>query len=396
MRLSATAFALTVLSPLVAFAQAPPAAEPPPGAPPAAPPPVVVVPPPPVVVVAAPAPAPPPAKTWKDLVTFDGLVDAYYMYNLSGTNSLTSPALRNFDNNSNTFTLNYAKLGIGVSADNVGLRIDMGYGAMGNVINGFSQVPSAMPMGSPTLIPNAFLIQQAFVTLTPVENLTIDFGKFVTTAGSEVIEANKNWLYSRSYLFFNIPLVHTGLRLGYKINDMASVQASVVNGWNGQGFEVDGNKDKTFGLSVALTLPGGISLIPTGYFGKETGSTDTRVLFDFVAAYSAGALGLNLNFDYVNDKALNIDTFIGVAAMAHYVINDNLNVSLRGEYAQYKVMSATQKVEEFTLGIGIPMAGRFEFRPELRVDLSDPALFPGTTDPKKTQATLTGAFLAWF
>ena len=31
--------------------------------------------------------------------------------------------------------------------------------------------------------------------------LTLDFGKFYTTAGAEVIEANKNWLYSRSILF---------------------------------------------------------------------------------------------------------------------------------------------------------------------------------------------------
>jgi hypothetical protein len=80
--------------------------------------------------------------------------------------------------------------------------------------------------------------------------------------------------------------------------------------------------------------------------------------------------------------------------MAHYVINDNFNVSLRGEYAQQKVMGGgTQKLEEVTLGVGIPMAGRFEFRPELRIDLSDPAAF---AEAKKTQTTITGAFLAWF
>jgi hypothetical protein len=183
------------------------------------------------------------------------------------------------------------------------------------------------------------------------------------------------------------------LRIGYKVNDMVSLQASVVNGWNGQGFEIDNNKDKTFGASVSLTIPGGLSLIPTVYIGKEGTSTDTRVLFDFVAAYTVGNLGLNLNFDYVNDKAGGIDTFIGVAPMIHFVVSDHLSLSARGEYAQAKSSTgATLKAEEFTLGVGVPMAGRFELRPELRVDFVDPA-FP---NGKKNQATFTVAMLAWF
>jgi Putative beta-barrel porin-2, OmpL-like. bbp2 len=116
------------------------------------------------------------------------------------------------------------------------------------------------------------------------------------------------------------------------------------------------------------------------------------VLFDLVAAYTAGALGLNLNFDYVNDKAAGIDTLFGFAPMVHYTVGDHLSLSARGEYLQSKVMGTTQKLEEFTVGAGVPMAGRFEFRPELRVDFSDPAAY----NTKKTQATLTGAFLAWF
>jgi len=41
------------------------------------------------------------------------------------------------------------------------------------------------------------------------------------------------------------------------------------------------------------------------------------------------------------------------------------------------------------------MAGRFEFRPEFRMDFSDPAQF-GDMGSKKSQATLTFAFLGWF
>ena len=122
--------------------------------------------------------------------------------------------------------------------------------------------------------------------MTPISGLSIDFGKFVTTAGAEVIESNKNWLYSRSFLFFNIPLLHNGVRAGYKINDMVSVQASAVNGWNGQGLNPYITGDKTFGVSATITAPGGVTIVPTGYFGN-TGSGDTRILFDLVGAYAA-------------------------------------------------------------------------------------------------------------
>ena len=112
-------------------------------------------------------------------------------------------------------------------------------------------------------------MQQAYATFAPVKGLTIDFGKFVTTAGAEVIEANKNWLYSRSIAFFNIPLLHTGFRAGYKVNDMFSLQASVVNGWNGVGIAPDITGAKTYGASVNVTVPGGLNIIGTTYIGKN-------------------------------------------------------------------------------------------------------------------------------
>jgi hypothetical protein len=402
MRLCASVIAIAVLSPLSAFAQ-----EPPPGAPPAAPagaPPAAEAAP-----AAAPAPAPAaapaapaaaPAKTWKDLITIDGLVDSYYLYNLTatGTNSsLVPPMGRQFDTKPNTFTMNYAKIGLGMTADNVALRMDLGWGNLGQIVNGAT--PPVFPMGAAVAPVTPFLVQQAFVTVTPVTNFTIDFGKYMTTAGAEVIEANKNWLYSRSFLFFNIPLVHTGLRLGYKINDMVSVQASVQNSWNGQGIDTDVNGGKTFGFNATLTLPMGVGIIPTIYVGDE-GSGSTRFLGDLVATYAMGPLGLNLNFDYIKDTNAGIDPFLGVAVMAHYAINDHVNATLRGEYAQQKANGATVKFEEVTAGIACPVAGHFEVRPEIRADFASPSSFVVSMDPmaatKGTQVTGLVAGLAYF
>jgi hypothetical protein len=353
--------------------------------------------------MAAPAPAAPPAKTWKDLLTVEGLVDTYYLYNFTGSNSTTNPSFtRQFDTYSNSFTLNYAKVGLGVAAEPVGLRLDLGYGATGSIIN------SAVPPGD---VPGAafpvagYLVQQAYVSVAPVAGLTLDFGKFVTTAGAEVIEANKNWMYSRSLLFFNIPLLHNGLRVTYKATDALILQASVVNGWNGTGILPDNNKDKTFGVSINYTVPGvGTNIIATGYFGKEAPGVpgaatpgDTRVVADLVVAHTIGNLGLNLNVDYVNDKAAAIDNFIGIAPMVHFVINDNLTFSARAEYTK----NGPLKIYEGTANIGIPFGGRFEARLELREDHASVESFDpdGQTPPvaqDKDQFTGTAAFLAWF
>ena len=351
--------------------------------------------PPAAVEVVPAAPAAPPAKTWKDFLLVEGLVDAYYQYNFTGSNSLTPPTGgRNFDLNSNTFTLNYAKLGLGVNPEPVGLRIDLGYGATGQIINAANLADAST---------EAFLVQQAYATIAPgvTPGLTLDFGKFVTTAGAEVIEANKNWLYSRSLLFFNIPLLHTGIRATYAASKVLILQASVVNGWNGTGIATDVTKDKTYGVSINFTAPTGTNIIATGYFGKgeaisaTAGSPDTRVVGDLVVAHTVGALGLNLNVDYVNDKAAGFDNLIGAALMGHYTINDNLTGSLRAEYVK---VTSDLKLFEVTAGIGVPVAGHYEFRLELREDHASNPIYDvvAMVPQDKDQFTGTAAFLAWF
>jgi len=424
MRLRSLLLAIAVVTPLRAFAQTPAPAEaapPPPPPPPAeaVPPPPPPPPPPPAdvppAVVAAPmAPAPVAAAPgWKDLITIEGLADAYYQYNFTGPSpsvtpvtlgsdgTFSNPGQRNFDLNANTFTLNYAKVGIGVNADPVGLRLDLGYGATGLLING------ANPFDASS---DPFLVQQAYATFAPVKGLTIDFGKFVTTAGAEVIEANKNWLYSRSIAFFNIPLLHTGFRAGYKVNDMISLQASVVNGWNGVGIAPDVTGAKTYGASVNVTVPGGLNIIGTTYIGKNeayldvaTGmgavSPDTRILGDLVVAYAMGPLGLNLNFDYVKDEGAGFNDTIIVAAMGRYAVSDAFALAARGEYYSNGPGAAggdRSTAEEVTVGGAFPMSNRLEARLEVRADLREDAFPNGDGLPTSNMVTGTAALLGWF
>jgi hypothetical protein len=405
--------AIAVVTPLSAFAQTPPPPAPAVEAAPPAPPPPDPTPPPapPMPPVAAvpeasiAAPMAPPAaekapavedKPWYQLLTLEGLVDTYYMLNLghldNAADSLTSPALRNFDVASNSFTLNYAKVGLGFSLNPVSFRLDLGYGHTGALINGASGLESAMGAAA-ALYGNAFFVQQAFASLA-LGQLTIDMGKFVTTAGAEVIEANKNWLYSRSLLFFAIPLVHTGLRLNFKVNDMLTLQASAVNGVNN---DPDNNANKTFGFSASLAPLPTTSVVATAYFGKRgviAMEGPTAVFLDLVASHNVSdKLGVNFNFDYV--RVGSASWMAGGSLMGRLVLNENLVLAGRGELLKdnaYMVAALPDTmIYEGTLMLGFPFAKRFEARVEGRGDFSADPIFNG----EDNQFTGTLAFLGY-
>jgi Putative beta-barrel porin-2, OmpL-like. bbp2 len=407
MRLRACLLAIAVVLPIRAFAQTPPPAAPPPPAPPAeaAPPAPVAAPAPApaaVVVAPAPVPPPPPAAAPSPKFVFGGLVDTYYLFNFiraDGANTLTPPVGRAFDTAANSLTLALAKLTMNASLDVVSLQLDLGYGSDGAIINA---------AGAGSTGQGNILVEQAYGEISLPGNLTLDFGKFTTTAGAEVIEANKNWLYSRSFLFNAIPLLHTGARANLKINDMLTLQASLVNGWNN---DPDSNAWKTGGLSASITASPMLSIIATTYFGKESpqgaaASTpgDLRFLFDLVAALTLNdKFGLNLNVDYIKAPSLDptvadngSDYQIGAAIMGRYVVSDHLYVSARGEFLSSHLDAAahTTTVEEGTLMAGIPVGKNFELRPEVRADFSGDDVYAGGT--KKNQFTGELAALTFF
>lgn len=367
---------------------------------PAAPPPVAVVAPAPAPAPAAPAAA---APSWKDLLTVEGLVDSYYMLSLThpdGGGIGSAPAARQFDTVANSFTLAYAKLGIGMSAGPAAFRIDLGYGQVGAIINGASAGASAGMGGA--LYTSAFIVQQAYASLTPVENFTIDFGKFVTNAGSEVIESNKNWLYSRSLLFYSIPLLHTGVRAGYKTGPVL-VQLSLVNGINNDPDTAKVDQfGKTFGATVNYT-DGPATAIVNYYGGYETPGAELKSTVDVVAGYTVSdTVALNLNVDYI--KLGDANTF-GVALMGKFALTDMLYLAARGEYVKDKNLTFAipgaagaapltfdGSVYEGTAMLGIMVGKNLEVRPELRADFSDKdTIFNG----KKNQVTGTLAVLAF-
>src|SRR5205823_5799467 len=141
--------------------------------------------------------------------------------------------------------------------------------------------------GGTTLYQN---IQQAYVSyLAPAGSggLQLDFGKFVTPAGFEVIETKDNWNYSRSLLFaLAIPYYHMGMRAAYSPNDKVTVTGFLLNGWNNV---VDNNTGKTGGVSLMLKPTGSVSVIENYLVGPEANGSndDIRQISDTVVTYNA-------------------------------------------------------------------------------------------------------------
>src|SRR5205085_1594199 len=130
-------------------------------------------------------------------------------------------AYRNFDINHNQFSLNYAELAVEQKPDAksspFGFRADIGFGDAATIVH------ATEPAGKDIYRH----LQQAYVSAAKGK-VQVDFGKFVTPLGAEVIETKDNWNYSRSFLFaWAIPYYHFGTRLTYSASDKATLGVSL-------------------------------------------------------------------------------------------------------------------------------------------------------------------------
>jgi hypothetical protein len=336
-------------------------------------------------------------------------VDAYYMYNFTGDPKTQGPKGRQFDTTANSFSLNYAKLGVHADTDWVTFRMDLGAGHTASIVNGSSYLTSG---GSPAAAPSegagvygmGFLVQQAFAEVKPHPLLSIDAGRFVTSASAEVIESNKNWLYSRSLLFTGVPLLHTGLRINLAaLGTIAApellISLQLVNGWNN---DPDSNSDKTFGANITYTpANAGLTAAATTYIGKEVSGSDTTMLFDGVFLKDIGALSVGANVDYFKTGSL---WWAGASGMGRYTLSDSFNLAARVEYLYSKnggygagltPADATSLYEVSGQGAWT-VNKHYELRLEIRADMSNKEIFAKGAENRKNQVTGLLAALAYF
>jgi hypothetical protein len=340
-----------------------------------------------------PADATPPAPD-PDKVTLNffkgtevgGLVDGYYQWYSTKQNGL----YRAFDQSHNDFQVSMAEVWLAKSAASdspVGYKIRMNFGQASGVYT------------PPTDVDYKY-IEEAYGSffIPGTKGLTVDFGKFVTNAGAEVVEAKDNWNYSRSLLFqLTIPVYHAGVRMNYS-SDKVSAMVGVVNGWNNV---VDTNTGKTFMASITLKPNAAFSFVENYIGGPETAGTNNNVrnLSDTVLTYTASPeLSLMANLDFVGEGGQNSK---GIAGYLKYQANKVVAVVPRYEYLSDGGAAfgsgIKQKLQDFTLTLELKGADNFMWRLEYRGDYSDQNVFKTDTGAfKSNQQSFTMGFLYSF
>ncbi len=359
-----------------------------------------------------PAPAAPAAApTWSvGPMDLSGFIDGYYSANFNdpSANSLGDQVnqLYNFNDKTDQFELSAAKLTLNHDPDPIGAHIDFIYGRTNTLIN-------AAPTNS-TSADQLNYLEQAFLSLKPpkAKGFEMDFGKFVTSAGAEVIEAKDNWNYSRSLLFVNaIPYWHFGARTSYPVSKTDTIGFQLVNGWNNVS---KSNGGLTGVFTNAYTKPK--ATWDLNYIvGPENPNTTSglRNLIDTTLLLTPpGKYNAYFNFDYGQNTdaiAAQGDTkthdWWGAAGALHAQANSKNAIALRAEYFNDPdgfQTGVAQHLYEGTFTYEYKWVEGALMRVEYRIDESNVNFFAKQTHPSLStgavdqQQTLTIAFIAFF
>lgn len=354
----------------------------------------------PAAAVAAPVQSATPPVTLSRLLgstTLSGFVDLNYGFNFNQPANRTT-GLRSFDAPSNQFALNLVELVVDKPAETqsrFGYRVALGFGNAMNAINA----------SDPGGLGFAQYLKEAYVSyMVPVgSGLTVDFGKFVTPHGAEVIESKDNWNYSRGLLFsWAIPYYHFGARAKYAFNSKYAVTGYVVNGWNNV---VDNNSGKTLGVSFAWTPNKKFGITQNYMAGPEGLNTNShwRQLSDTVVTFApTSKLSLLLNYDYGRGDVLagGMPVFwTGVGGYVRYAPNPKYALATRYEYYDDHhgfTTGTPQHLHEVTQTVERLIGKGLITRLEVRHDTSTAPVFTKGTQPVFNQTTLAAGMIYQF
>lgn len=268
---------------------------------------------------------------WFDSISMNVFLSFGYSYNFNRPDTLKN-LYHVFDINDETFTADVLEVSLKkdvLKAGDAGFRFDL---TAGTSIPRVTQ-SSGFDIGD-------LDFHQMFLSyVAPVgSGLKVDAGKFITSAGYEIIEGYDGYddNYSRSLLFgYAIPFTHTGLRASYTFNDHLSTLMMVVNGWDDA---IDNNTSKTFGAQLNVTPLRGMNIFATVITGAEKphNNSDKRYLYDVVATFTADStLIFGINGDYGAEQHSAVDggtaTWDGIAGYIRWNIVKQFSLSMRGE-----------------------------------------------------------------
>jgi len=347
-------------------------------------------------LLAAQVPAPA-ADTGRPAVEFHGLVSTSYSYNLNLPPSRTNQ-LRVFDVDDAEARLDLVELVLQRTATGpwgAGFRVDFTAGAVSRVVASRGLFRDSAGEGQD------IDLHQAFVSvLVPLgSGLRVDAGKFITGLGYEVIEGYDGWNdnATRSFLFgYAIPFTHTGVRASYTLLPVVSAMVMVANGWDDVR---DNNRGKTVHLQLALMPTSRLMVTLNGIAGPErdNDSHDYRDVLDVVATWKpTDHLALGFNGDWGREAAAapggGTAAWSGAAGYLRLALRGPFAFSLRAETFQDRDGARTgtaQTVNEITLTPEVRFGTSCVLRGDLRLDVSDRAVFEGRNGSRTSQPTVT-------
>lgn len=269
-------------------------------------------------------------------VNLTALVDGYYQYNAN--NPVDHTYTQPFTNVNSQFMLNLLEVQLDKPVDKtspLGFRVALGFG------NAMTQIEHSSTFGPDGAATTTQYLKEGYLSyMAPIgKGLQIDFGKFVTPAGVEVIESNQNWNYTRGLLFYNaIPYYHFGARVKYTFNDKFAVTGFATNGWNDVlstntgktgGFSATWNATKKLALTETY-LAGPRDIFGIGDNGPWNNLTDTVVTYN-----PTGKLSLAGEFDYdhqgLHGSPSGVD-YTGIGGFVKYAVSPKTAVAGRYEF----------------------------------------------------------------
>lgn len=334
----------------------------------------------------------------KDL-SLSGQLDLFYQYDFNRPKTGQDIEMfRQFDTSHNTGTLAMFQLNItkkSTEANPVGFTVNLGTGKNVNIID---------PVGGPDKGTYKNLLQAYVTYAVPKTPYTVDFGKFYTWIGYEVIPSADCDNYSRSFLYtLAQPLYHAGVRISGQLSPPLSGSLYLVNGWN----EVDdSNASKTLGASFTYNL-GTKTAFTVNYLGGNEGSSGpsgfggTGVsnvqLGDIVVTHQlTEKVKLAMNADYMDVKPSSAGApsgkFTGIAGY----ISAKLTKELTG-VARYETVSDPDgvrgtnnaRLSSLTGTLSYAMGANSTWRLEARYDKSNRSSFADRNGTKDSRTTLT-------
>ncbi len=335
-----------------------------------------------------------------------GFIDGYYSFNFNRPNTSgifpdQINQLYNFDDKTDQFELSAAKLTLNHAPDPVGADVDFIYGRTNTLIN-------AAPSNATSADQLPYL-EQAYLSLKPpkAKGFELDFGKWVTSAGAEVIEAMSNWNYSRSLLFVNaIPYWHFGARTSMPVSKTETIGFQLFNGWN----NVSKSNGGISGAFTSALVKPKYSWFANYLAGPENAKTTSglRNLIDTTLLLTPpGKVNAYINYDYGSNRdaiAAQGDTLLhdwwGAAGAAHIQASAKNAISLRGEYFDDPdgFQTGTQQhLVEGTFTYEYKWVEGALMRVEYRCDASNVNFFNKLASQSSSQQqTVTVAFIAFF